>query len=283
MNHNYKLTDEQIEKVKVLAENARRDLGVFPNVPVADDINMLIEKKNIYICEYPFQTSEGSHTDATITWFETNNGPMTFIGLNSALFFDEQVFALAHELYHFQTKTGKAYINELDEEDTATERMADRFAAELLLPRDELRSSVRLEFPNEAIKEANILRILRFIARLQCKWWLPYQSIVLRLYEEGHIEKCLYDQLYSIDARAENSEYGKILKSIDEEKYKRFNTRTKRKRISTCVLEIIIQNFEDGIIGEDEFVECLEVFGHTPEDFGFTIRKEEDADLNLLF
>ena len=93
----------------------------------------------------------------------------------------------------------------------------------------------------------------------------------------------MYDQLYCINDRAESSEYGKILRSIDEEKYKLFNTKTKRNRISTHVLEIIIQNYEDGIIAEDEFVDCLEVFGHTPEDFGFTIRIEEDAELNLLF
>lgn len=283
MSHKHVLSDEQIEKVKSLAENARRDLGVFPDVPVANDIYMLIEKQDIYICEYPFDASEESHTDATITWFETENGPMTFIGLNSAMYVDEQVFALAHELYHFQTKTGKAYMTDLDEEDIITERMADRFAAELLLPRDELRSSVRSEFPNATIHNASILRILRFIARLQCKWWLPYRSIVLRLYEENHIEKSMFDQLYRIDARTNDSEYGKIFKSIDEEKYNLLNTKTMRKKISNHVFEIIIQNFEDGIIGEDEFIDCLDVFGRTPEDFGFNIQCETDPDLDLLF
>lgn len=64
---------------------------------------MLIEKKGIVICEYPFKQTSASHTDAAITLFETEKGVVTFIGLNTSPYFDEQLFCLAHELYHYWT------------------------------------------------------------------------------------------------------------------------------------------------------------------------------------
>lgn len=283
MNKTVVLEKRQVEYVKKLAEETRKLFGVYAEVPIANDMMTLLEKKGIYLCEYPFETSGESHTDATITWFETEEGPLTFIGLNTSLYFDEQVFALAHELYHFQTKTGKAYMTDADEEDAITEKEADRYAAELLLPDEALRKRILAEFPDGKIGGMERLRALRFIARLQCEWWLPYRSIVNRLLEEGYIDEALYELLYRDDVRSETSEYGKILRSFDTEKYTLLNCRTNKKGISGSALEFIIKNFEDGLIGEDEFIACLAVYGKEPSDFGFEIICDDDDDFESLF
>lgn len=283
MNKAVVLGKKQIEDVKKLAEETRKLFGVYADVPIANDMMTLLEKKGIYLCEYPFETSAESHTDATITWFETEEGPLTFIGLNTSLYFDEQVFALAHEVYHFLTKTGKAYMTDADEEDAITEKEADRYAAELLLPDEALRNRITAEFSEGKICRTERLRALRFIARLQCEWWLPYRSIVNRLSEEGYIDEEMYELLYRDDVRSETSEYGRILRSLDGEKYKLLNCRTNKKGISSSALEFIIKNFEDGLIGEDEFVECLAVYGKEPSDFGFEIICVDDDDFELLF
>ena len=283
MNKAVILNKNQIENVKKLAEETRKLFGVFTDVPIANDMMFLLEKKGIYLCEYPFETVAESHTDATITWFETEEGPLTFIGLNTSLCFDEQIFALAHELYHFLTKTGKAYMTDADEEDAITEKEADRYAAELLLPDEALRKRILMEFPEGKIDEPERLRALRFIARLQCEWWLPYRSIVNRLLEEGYINEFLYELLYRDAVRSETSEYGKILRSFDGEKYTLLNCRTNKKGISSNALEYIIKNFEDGLIDEDEFGACLAVYGKEPSDFGFEIIGDDDNDFELLF
>lgn len=283
MNKAVVLGKRQIDDVKKLAEETRKLFGVYADVPIANDMMTLLEKKGIYLCEYPFEASGETHTDATITWFETEEGPLTFIGLNTSLYFDEQVFALAHELYHFLTKTGKAYMTDVDEEDAITEKEADRYAAELLLPDEALRKRILTEFPEGKIDGMERLRALRFIARLQCEWWLPYRSIVNRLSEEGYIDELLYELLYCDDVRSETSEYGKILRSFDGEKYSLLNCRTNKKGISSSALEFIIKNFEDGLIGEDEFVACLAVYGKDPSDFGFEIICDDDDDFELLF
>lgn len=275
----------QVEEIRTLADQTRKIFGVYGDVPIANDIFMLLDKKDIILCQYPFETSEDSHTDATLTWFETDGSPITFIGLNTSRYYDEQIFALAHELYHFITKTGKAYQMDMEEEDILTEKKADRFAAELLLPKEVLRSKIISEFQENNINTISIRRLLRFIARLQCEWWLPYHSIVNRLLEEEYIDKNIYWNLYQINDRDEKSLYGRIFKSLDEDKYMMLNNKTNRRDISGSVLEIIIQNYEDGNTTEDEFVRLLSLYGKSPEDFGFdlSVRSEDLMELNELF
>lgn len=255
------LDNVQVEKVRVLASETRKMFGIYGDVPIASDIFMLLDRNDIILCQYPFEASKDSHTDATLTWFETGTHPITFIGLNTSRYYDEQIFALAHELYHFITKTGKAYEIDMEEEDALTEKKADRFVAELLLPKNVLQSKIVFEFQKNHINDIPILHILRFIARIQCEWWLPYHSLVNRLWEEGHINEAMYLNLYQINDRDETELYARILKSLDKDKYILLNNRTNRKDIYGNILEIIIQNYEDGIITEDEFIHNLEIYG----------------------
>ncbi len=279
------LTNVEIEEIKKLAINARNKYGVNINVPISNDMVGILEKEGIILCEYPFEASEASHTDASITIFENGNEEITFIGLNTSLCYDEQIFALAHELYHFETRTGLSYNLNEDIEDAHTEAKADRFAAELLLPSSELQSSVVREFPDGIQGEVS-LRLLRFIARLQCDWWLPYHSLVKRLFEESYVSDNVYNELYAINDRDENSEYARILRSIDCEKYELFNRKTQKINISASVLEVIIKNFEDGDIDESEFANILRLFNKVPEDLGYCMKNDDDSsddDMEILY
>lgn len=103
MNKDIVLTELQIDEIKKTADKERRKFGII-DAPIAGDLFMLLEQEGIAICQYPFLTSEKSHTDANITRFETGSDQMIFIGLNTAIYYDEQIFALAHELYHYITR-----------------------------------------------------------------------------------------------------------------------------------------------------------------------------------
>ena len=48
------LDEKQIYEVKSLASDTRRLFGVYPNVPIANDIKLLLENQGIMLCEYPF-------------------------------------------------------------------------------------------------------------------------------------------------------------------------------------------------------------------------------------
>ena len=69
--NSYVLKREEIEEVKQLANQTRKDFGVFPDVPLGSDIRMLLEKEDILLCEYPFADSEGTHT-YTINIYRAN-------------------------------------------------------------------------------------------------------------------------------------------------------------------------------------------------------------------
>ena len=162
-----------------------------------------------------------------------------------------------------------------------TEKKADRFAAEILLPNKVLNSRIIEQFETSQLDKVSNLRLLRFIARMQSEWWLPYRALVLRLYEEKHITDSQVEELFAIDDRDENSVYSKIMRGISKDNYKKLNTITRRTDISTWVMEIIIQNYEDGDMTEDEFVSILKLFGKEPDDFGFNLNVDA-ADIDEL-
>lgn len=273
------LNEKQIYEVKGLASDTRQSFGVHPNVPIGNDIRLLLEKNDILLCEYPFSDTDGTHTYGNITWFKTDNETITFIGLNTSSFYDEQIFAIAHEIYHYITQSGKAYTPDMEYEDTITEKKADRFAAELLLPEAALKAVAVGMLGSSDMREIPETRLLRFIARIQCDWWLPFQAIINRLYEEGFIDESQYEKLYEIDCRSEDGMYRRLLKNIDAEISELLNKKTKTVGVSNKVVETIISNYEDGFIDDDEFVSTLAMFDKKPEDFGFDMVIELDEDL----
>lgn len=265
------LNDNQILEIKRLASEMRRYFGVFPNVPIGNDMRLFLEKKDILLCEYPFSESGDTHTYGNIVMFKTEDEPITFIGLNTASYYDEQIFALAHEIYHYSTKTGVAYSRGSDEEDKETEKKADRFAAEFLLPVEALREIVNSVFGGDNLRDESEGRLLRFVARIQCDWWMPYQSIINRLFEEKYISTEQYEELYEIECRDNDSIYRRILRNTDNEVSELLNTKTRTVGVSSRIIDTIINNYDDGFIGDDELVQLLSLLGKNPEDYGIAL------------
>ncbi|MEG0721288.1 MAG: ImmA/IrrE family metallo-endopeptidase [Lachnospiraceae bacterium] len=272
------LNEQQIYEVKKLAKDTRQTFGVQPNVPIGSDIKLILEEKDMLLCEYPFPDTEGTHTYGNITWFKTDNDTITFIGLNTSSYYDEQIFALAHEIYHYITKTGKAYTPDMDYEDITIEKQADRFAAELLLPAEALSAIVFETFGVSTMVEVATSKVVRFIARIQCDWWLPFQAIINRLNEENIISPEQYEDFYGRNCRAEDGMYRRLLKNIDGDISDLLNRKTKTIGVSNRVIETIISNYEDGLIDDDEFVGILNMFEKKPEDFGFDMNVEYHAE-----
>lgn len=163
-DNSFVLNDKQIFEAKRLACEARRLFGVYPNVPIGSNIRLLLEKNDVLLCEYPYSDSQGTHTYGNITWIKNGDEIITFIGLNTSSYYDEQIFAIANEKYHSTTKTGKAYTPDVEYEDQITEKMADRFAAELLLPAEALFSLVTDVFGTVNMYDVSENKTLRFIA-----------------------------------------------------------------------------------------------------------------------
>lgn len=274
------LNEVQIEEIRKLASDKRQSLNIASEVPIAKDIFIILEQLDIILLEYPINSEGDSPAfSAAIMYSEENGKEFVFIGLNTADYFDKQVFAIAHELYHYYSKTGYHLSRLNDVENNLVEAKANRFAAEFLFPEVALKSIAIEEFKTSKLEKIPEKTLLRFIVRLQCTWWLPYRSIVKRLSEIGAISQEQYNKLYDINERDLNSEYGKMGLAFNKEVYNKLNKKTNKIGTSAKDIEIIIRNFEDNLIDEDKFAETLNLFGKSPDDFGYKITvSDEDLD-----
>ena len=274
------LNEVQVDEIRKLAGDERRFLGFVGETPIANDIFTILDRLDIMLLEYPIE-SEGDRPafSAAIMYSEEGDKKLTFIGLNTADYYDKQIFAIAHELYHYYTKSGSHLSRPEDEEGSLIEIKANRFAAEFLLPETVLESIVLDEFKTSTLEKVQHKTLLRFIARLHCTWWLPYRSLVKRMHEIGAISAEQYAELYSVDERDLQGEYGKIGQAINKEVFLKLNQPTKNIGTSPNEIEIIIRNFEDNLIDEDKFAETLSLFNRTPDEFGYEIKvSQEDID-----
>ena len=274
------LNEVQVDEIRKLAGEKRLSLGFVGETPIANDIFTILDRLDIMLLEYPIE-SEGDRPafSAAIMYSEEGDKKLTFIGLNTADFYDKQIFAIAHELYHYYTKSGSHLSRPEDEESSLIEVKANRFAAEFLLPETVLESIVLDEFKTSTLEKVQHKTLLRFIARLHCTWWLPYRSLVRRLHEIRAISSVQYTELYSVDERNLQGEYGKIGQAINNEVFLKLNQPTKIIGASPKEIEIIIRNFEDNLIGEDKFAATLSLFNRTPDEFDYEIKaSQEDID-----
>lgn len=274
------LNEVQVDEIRKLAGEKRLSLGFVGETPIANDIFTILDRLDIMLLEYPIE-SEGDRPafSAAIMYSEEGDKKLTFIGLNTADYYDKQIFAIAHELYHYYTKSGSHLSRPEDEDNSLIEVKANRFAAEFLLPETVLESIVLDEFKTSSLEKIQHKALLRFIARLHCTWWLPYRSLVRRLHEIGAISSEQYAELYSVDERDLLGEYGKIGQAINKEVFLKLNQPTKNIGTSPNEIEIIIRNFEDNLIDEDKFAETLSLFNRTPDEFGYEIKvSQEDID-----
>lgn len=277
MYRKIKLDNQEIESIRKLARDERFALGFSDDPPIANDIHTILDKLNIILLEFPIEAeSDKPAFSAVILCSEEGDESLVFIGLNTADYFDKQIFAIAHELYHFFTKTGSHLSRQDGLENDVVEAKANRFAAEFLLPEDVLRSRIFEEFKSYSLETVQTKVLLRFIARLHCTWWLPYRSLVKRLWEIKTITDGQYQELYDIDDRDPNSEYGRIGRSTQTDVFDKLNTATRTVGSSPKAIETILRNFENNLIDEDTFVRILGRFNKHPADYGYEISILQD-------
>jgi len=271
---------KDVFEIGEMAKQKRRyfDVGMQP---IGDNIFKLIRKENIYLIYSAVEIDEkrDNNFSAIYVSIKEGAGELNFIGLNRADYFDKQIFALAHELYHHFIKTPLHFCRLSDEDHNITELKANRFAAEFLLPTDRLENEIReVNGGDIKLNSWKISAIIRFIARLHCEYRLPYKAIVRRLEEIKAIDKNQYELLLQEPVRDIHSNYYNIGCSINNEMFEVLNKKTYKTGVDGNDLEKIIRNYEDDLISISELIESLDIFGKKIEDFGV----EEEVDIEDL-
>ncbi|NCC70525.1 ImmA/IrrE family metallo-endopeptidase [bacterium] len=275
---NVKFDDYLKNNIARLAQEEKRKLGYIGSAPIANDLVNLLDQLNIILLETPIESDKDLPSfSAAILYSE--NQKLTFIGLNTADYYDNQLFSLAHELYHYFAKSGYHLSRINDEKNNQLELEANYFAAEFILPKDELLNIVINEFKTKTLKNVDQHIIVRFIARIYCKWWLPYNYLIEELYEIKAITKEQRTELLEFDVRSNDSNFAKICNAINTDSFSLLNSKTKKNSTSPEIIEIIIKNFEDNLISEDEFEQILQMFNLSPRNFGYESEiAQEDID-----
>nr|WP_312579842.1 ImmA/IrrE family metallo-endopeptidase [Sedimentibacter sp.] len=183
-------------------------------------------------------------------------------------------FTIAHEIYHLLQNRVSIKKNFIIEEMVSSETdvkdihelMADSFAAELLIPEEDLKIYVK-EVTDSKDKNIDI----DIVIQLQHIYGVDYIAITKRLKEVGIIDdaqkKCLEDIL-SIEGKLQD-----LTKKLGRNND--LNTPSKDTYILQKNLEIIKSNFESGHTTYDDLIRVFGYLGCAPDKFGY----EENIEL----
>ena len=184
------LTRVEIEAIKKLVREKRTDFGI---APIGKDIfRYLAEREqHLYFEAAPFNNDE---LDAVI-YMPSPTNENVFIILNTNQPLLNQIFATAHEYYHYLTDIEEIRNNprvcSLSYMKEKNEQRASRFAAEFLLPDEALRQTVAKWLTVVQIsdpRDANILDVAALCYTLTIRYGIPLKAVIYRLYEEGYIQ-----------------------------------------------------------------------------------------------
>ncbi len=284
---NDKLTQKDIFEVKKSAEKMRSD---YNNEPLGEKIYRIVRNNDIHLIYYPIETSGENSNPFRAVYLSAkgiNGEKMRFIAINTNDYLDSILFAIGHELYHFiEDAPIDIYRSKDEETKERREQKANRFAAELLLPEEAIKHEIgEWNNGNYTLNKWEMKKLLRFIAYLQCQYWVPFKCVVLRLYETKAISSRTVAELLKEDARNPQSQYYKVAVAANQNVFNRLNCKLNTVGIESVDMEILLENYENGIISVDEIAKDLSYFNKTLHDYDLEEPVSSDAldDLNSLF
>lgn len=243
------------------------------NKIIKDDIFKLLEKE-CKVLYYPIEDDE-------ICAFYRNVDETKFVFINTAIPFEKQVFAAAHELAHVWGIAGDAsevlqsiavqdYTDGQYKEQTRKSKVEDkanRFAAEFLVEEQLL-----LKELSERNVRKNDVELNTFV-ELMDVFLVPYKTIVMRLYEIGYIGFDQCNVFLDIPARGEDSLIVRLQNRLE---LCTKNNEVSRKIKLANFVDVSLKAYEHKLRTYEKLNQLLGVVGKNPMQFGI---EEEKVDL----
>ncbi|UZH06066.1 ImmA/IrrE family metallo-endopeptidase [Heyndrickxia coagulans] len=198
-----------------------------------------------------------------------------FAYINTYIPREKQVFAAAHELFHIWFDKNNLERPELlntgtleNETQNVSELKANLFAAILLVPEDALDNELKLRrMRQQTISAEDIVKLMSL-------FFVPYKTMVRRLYEIGFINEKQLKQFYSIPDRDPQNGVLLIRKRLQL---------SDRSQDRTCEIffEDLINNaikaYDQGKISEKELRYILSLAKQSPESLNLFPEIKENA------
>lgn len=205
------LTPSEIKQLKKQSKDLRGTYGV--TAPIGVNVFSLISQNDDIV--FQLQDFENSDVDAMIIKYSKESS-RKYIVINSAKPLINQIFAAAHEFYHYQFSfngtTRDSFVCSFDKNDKE-EIKANRFAAEFLLPEEALKSELEAfqKFQSK-FDEQPIAKQIAFCFALVFKYAIPLKAVLYRLKEEN-----IFSTDYLLDHYGEVKEI--LLEFVEEKKF----------------------------------------------------------------
>ena len=183
------LSTEEIDDIKSLVREKRVNYAL---APIGEKIFNWIMEQNANV-RFELVDFDSEKIDGLL-YIPQSGSDKAYIVLNSKKHLINQIFAAAHEYYHYIMDYAKIkkepYICNFSALENVNEKKACRFAAEFLLPEDALRNEVR--FFKKRVMPFGERMAFEYYAVLSMlltvKYQLPLKAVIYRLHEEGYIE-----------------------------------------------------------------------------------------------
>ena len=157
------------------------------NKVLRDDIFRLLAMQNCIVIHFP---EEKENNNGFHVKYPLRGELRHFVFINTDKPMEEQIFTAAHELGHIwnliEEMNSKGFKGESSDTDWE-ERIINRFAAEILMPKDEFESYAKREISTARKRHPeNLLTVgnmILAITAIMNEFFIPYKSVVYRLYE----------------------------------------------------------------------------------------------------
>lgn len=236
-------------------------LGNYPAKQLVDILDALEQSERIEI-----KLIRTPIRDLNIAGFIGYKHETFVIVTNTNLTLGNERFTIAHEIYHLLQN--RVYIKEnriieemVDRDNSnVIELMANSFAAELLMPGNDIKTYADRMTSNKSRPFDSAI-----VIKLQQKYGVDYAAITNRLREIGYINES--EQMELEKLRHMEGELEKITKSLGYTN--ELNTQSKDTYLLQKDLEVLKDNYDKGYTSYDDMVRIFGYLGCEPEKFGY--------------
>ncbi|MFW6282357.1 MAG: ImmA/IrrE family metallo-endopeptidase [bacterium] len=250
---------------EIIEKNIRRlrqqyDLGNYWGRSLFSFIEKLKLESNrkISLFRLPFNIS-------SISGFVGYKNDQFIVFTNTNKILGHEIFTLAHELYHLLENENiireEIVINELEDNCEYNDDIADKFAAELLMPENKVREDYELLLAEDQLSVADE----KIIIQLQYLYYVDYQAITKRLYNLELIDSDTKQSLEVIIN--EKKELEKITRKLGYDN--NLNQPSKKEELPKKFLKAIEENYDNKEINYDDLIVIFGYGNLNPKSFGY--------------
>ncbi|MCM1233999.1 MAG: ImmA/IrrE family metallo-endopeptidase [Ruminococcus flavefaciens] len=261
------LTDGQVDLIRrMIADQFNLDnlKESFPNPLLREDVLALLNRY-CTVVYFPLngEQNNGFHVKVPDKGGEEHH----FVYINTAQTIEKQAFTAAHELGHIwkvDQLVAEECGTELNEE--LGEQIINRFAAELLIPRELFQTLYIREYERRQTEDGRIRvrDMFDLIVVLMDQFFAPSKAIIYRCWELGYIKQETRELLLgNTPALSKSTIESVVRETIRAKGYVQFENPTQKKSIDGLAA-LLNQAEECGCVSADKIQHLRALFDLTP-------------------